>query len=629
MKNGWLWSGNQKKAVFRQNLIWNRQYGNHAYAFIAPHVKVWGVSPGETMFFIHNVYNPKKTGKCDYQLIVEVPEGFTRVNDFGGQNWRHYITKNVKEEKITYKGKKYVRYTYRWTLPAKLIRNLKSYAQYISFRHDGYKFAKGEQVDFRFRRIVDGNTTDMVNTIKVAELPPINGVANQKITFPQYHPFMNAPVSRDQYNAVVDDGFKAGLNSYIIGPTYHFNLGKSSEDEWNFKRNTVNRPGMVNHTWALFNVPLHGAGRGSYLIQLIQKYPDLQPVYYKNSGPGLPNWMTGFCYTAAVGKYRKEFKEYLIKEYQYMLTKGNAKSNSFFINDEAYPEGGKKNYMHTFCFCKNCKAGFRAMFKIPESVKLDDEVIVEKYPVEWGKWWRYNQKNRLLQLTHEAIKEVGGKLWYYHNTHDIAAYEQSRGKYDLVSIPIPGQTFPGSLVQSFMDASKQLGEKITGVHQSYGQFHTYWPGEAANPVYAFSSDSNYFHPKEQKQVLVRLAATTHKGAIMESAAYCSAGTFYYMGEATRLIGAFEDLFHDGVRDDKLATSTVFKYPNMLVLKKGDERLVLIFNEDHNKPLSGVLKNLKLKPDQKAVVWESGKPYGKADSMHITVKPQDVVAVHIK
>ena len=97
----------------------------------------------------------------------------------------------------------------------------------------------------------------------------------------------------------------------------------------------------------------------------------------------------------------------------------------------------------------------------------------------------------------------------------------------------------------------------------------------------------------------------------------------------RLIAAFEDIFHDGVRDDKLAVSTTFQYPNMLVLKKGDERLVLIFNEDHQKTLTGVVKNLKLKPGQKAAVWESGKPYGKADSMTITVPPQDVVAVHIK
>ena len=116
---------------------------------------------------------------------------------------------------------------------------------------------------------------------------------------------------------------------------------------------------------------------------------------------------------------------------------------------------------------------------------------------------------------------------------------------------------------------------------------------------------------------------------MESAAYCSAGAFYYMGEATRLIAAFEDLFHDGVRDDKLASSDVFQYPNMLVLKKGDERLVLIFNEDHEKSMTGTLRNLKLKPGQKAVIWESEQKVSNPSNIKITVQPQDVIAIHIK
>ncbi|MBO5681110.1 MAG: hypothetical protein J6T08_05285, partial [Lentisphaeria bacterium] len=502
---------------------------------------------------------------------------------------------------------------------------MKSYVQYISFRHDGYKFSKNETVDFRFRRIVDGNTTDMVNTIKVQELPPINGAISKKITFPQYHPFMNSPVSLEQYQAVVDDGLKAGLNSYIMVPVYPMNQSNpAGEAMRNAYRNAVNRKGMENYAWVLFNSPLVGAGKATNLAALIDKYPDLEAVYYNNTGCQNPRWMRQYCFSKALGKYRKEFREALKKDYEYMITKGNVKSKKFFLNDESYPYGFHKDWKHCFCFCKDCKAGFGAMSGIPGAEKLDDVTIVTKYPAQWNKWWKFKQKNQILGMTHEIIKELGGTLWYYHNTHDHEAYKHSRGKYDLVSIPVPGQIYPGSPVQGTMDAAKQIGEKITGVHNSFGQIHTYFPGEAANPTVFYSSDSNFYHPKEQKLVLVRMAATTHKGAIIESAAYCSAGTFYYMGEAMRLIAAFEDLFYDGVRDDKLASSSVFKYPNMLVLKKGDERLVLIFNEDHVKPLRGILKNLTLKPGQKAVVWESGKPYGKADSMQITVKPQDVV-----
>jgi hypothetical protein len=194
----------------------------------------------------------------------------------------------------------------------------------------------------------------------------------------------------------------------------------------------------------------------------------------------------------------------------------------------------------------------------------------------------------------------------------------------MLSIPIPGQTYPGGAHQASMDTAKRQGEKITGFHSTVGQYHTYWPGKSF-----FSSDSCFYYPKEQKLVMIRMAATTHKGGLLESAAFCSAGTFYYMGEATRLIAAYEDLFHDGVRADNLAASDTFKYPNLLVLKKGDERLVLIFNEGYDKPMTGTLKNLKLKPGQKATIWESKQKVANPSNIKITVQPQDVVAIHIK
>lgn len=623
--NGYLWSGTRKKVVFRQNLIWHRNYGGHEYAFLAPFVKTWGISPGETALFLHRVYNPKMSGKCNYELIVEVPEGFTRVDDHAGQTWRYYVTKDIKTEKIRIKGKNYNRYTYRWTLPEKMVRNLDFYVQYLGFRHDGYPFKKGETVDFRFRRVIDGDTTDVVNVIKVAELPPVKGGKLRKILFPQYQHFAGANPSTELFTAMVDDGYKAGINSHIMSAKYPWELKrKSVEDPL---RNAVKRDGMYNFTWMLFNSPMSGAGRGTELEKLVKKYPDLQAVYYKNSGPLLKNWLSAFCLTNAVGKYRNEFKAAFKKDVLHTIKYGV--SNYIFLNDETYPEGDNKNWLHCYCFCNVCKAAFRTMFKIPENEKLNDEIIVTKYAAQWGKWWRYMQKNLLLGTAYEVIRECGGKLWYYHNTHDTEAYKQSGNKYDLVSIPIPGQTYPGSAVQASMDARKRYGEKITGVHQSVGQYHTYFPAFKKSGGFLYSSDGLYFYPEEQKMVLIRLAATTHKGAILESTSFCSAGSLFYMGEATRLIAAYEDLFHDGVRDDKLASSTTFQYPNLLVLKKGDERLVLIFNESHNKPLSGTLKNLKLKPGQKAQIWESGKPYGKADIMKITVPPCDVAAVHIK
>ena len=106
------------------------------------------------------------------------------------------------------------------------------------------------------------------------------------------------------------------------------------------------------------------------------------------------------------------------------------------------------------------------------------------------------QKNLLLGLVYETIRECGGKLWYYHNSHDTEAYAQAKNKYELVSIPIPGQTYPGSAVQASMDSRKRQGEKISGEHQSFGQYHTYFPAFKKGRGFLYSSDGLHFYPKE-------------------------------------------------------------------------------------------------------------------------------------
>ena len=628
-KDGWLWSGDKKKVVFRQSLIWSRYYGNHPYAFIGPLVKEWGVSPGETMLFLHYMSNPKKDGKCKYQLIAEIPEGFTRINDHSkATNYRHHPTKDIKTEKVTIDGKKYIRYTYTWNLPEKLYKNFPCYFHYMSFRNDGYKFKKGEKVDFRFRRLVNGHTTDIVNVIKVVGLPPINGRKLSKIIFPQYDTFMEAPVSNEQLQGMVVDAEKAGLNDFMMAQLYDFQLrDKRAVENRKIRRALFTKHGNHNLNSPLFGIPLWGAGRGTNLHKLVAAHPDLQAKYYNGSGPLAPNWHNEFCLTNATGKYRKQFKEALQKDFANIFADGLGKD--MFYNDENYPHGDKANWQHSYCYCDVCKADFRAMFNIPASEKIADEDLSSKYAAQWAKWWKRKHKKELLGLVYTTLKEMGSNILYYHNTHDTEAYVESKGLYDVVSVPIPGQSYVGGSNQARMDSQKRLGEQITGRHQSVGQFHTYFPSFRKGTITLYSSDNYFFHPKEQKMTLVRETATTHKGGFLECASFFSAGALYYAGEATRMIAAFEDLFHDGVRADNLATSDVFKYPNLLVLKKGDERLVLIFNESQDKPLTGTLRNLKLKPGQTGTVWESGKPYGNANAMKITVQPQDVVAVHIK
>jgi hypothetical protein len=107
-----------------------------------------------------------------------------------------------------------------------------------------------------------------------------------------------------------------------------------------------------------------------------------------------------------------------------------------------------------------------------------------------------------------------------------------------------------------------------------------------------------------------------------------AGMFYWIGESTRLISEYEDLFYAGKREDSLASSEQLKYPNLLVLTKGDERLILLFNET-DKPVKVELNNKNLKPGQSASVFGSSEKISSPEKMSVTVATGDVTAVHIK
>ena len=621
-KDGYIWLGDAEKLDFTQNLIWNREYCNHPLQFITPNVKEWGVSPMETMFFIHRMFNPEQTGECSYKLILEAPEGFVRVNDISyARVYPHYWTRDVKTEKIVLNGKKYMRYTYLWNLPKKLTYNQKYYTHFISFRNE-YKFKPGETVDFRFRRVVNDNTTDIVNVIKVVPLPEIKGGKLTKVLFPQYHHFMDGRVSHEQWKAMADQSCKAGLNSFMVGAGILSRKNTAEGKETKFKNSVMNQKGTCNFLWANCSLPLWGSHEG-HVRTLIEKTPDLQVRYYKNTGSATKNFYREFCLTNATGKYRKEFMEAMRKDYQDMLNEVPS-CKYIFLNDENFPNLHGQ-WRHAVCFCDVCKEDFRKMFKIPASEKLTDELIVTKYEAQWGLWWRHKHKGQLLQMAFETIHQLGAKLFYYHQSHDTRSYAEAKGKYDMVSIPLPGcASFCGNAKQAEMDAAKAAGEKTTGLRQSIGQFVTYTRSGAF-----FSSDSFHFYPKEVKMVLIRAAATNHNGALCECASLFSAGALYYAGQATQIIAAYEDLFYNGVRADKLAVSDTFKYPAMLVLKKGSERLVLIFNEDHEKPRTGVVRNLELKPGQTAKIWGSGKVIKDASRIQVTVPPQDVAVICIK
>ena len=617
--DGYIWGGKEKKLTFRQKLVWHKEYCNHPYTFIGPNVKKWGVSPGETMNFIHKVFDVNRSGKkADYTLIVEFPEGFKRINDHHGISiFSHYPTKNVKEEKIKYKGENYLRYTYKWTLPAKLDRNLDFYTHFLSVKHETYKFKKNNPPVIRFRRIIDGNTTDIVNEIPLHELPPIRGGKMKKIVFPQYHNYSGGYVSYEQWEEMVKNSVAAGLDSFMLitgYPNIH-NPGVVNVNK------IKNRYAKRNLSWMHWNLPLWGSGQLKTATRLlVEKTPDLHSeFFYKEDKGVLSELNIDFCITKAVEKYRKEFMEALIKDYKWTIAWNGTKN--IFINDERAPRRADKTWKNISCFCQHCKDAFFRYAKI-KPYPISNEEFVKKYELQWEKFWKYYHKNKLLSMVHEAVRKAGGILSYYHTSEDLESVRFAKGKYDRLFVTIPGcAIYTGTKYHPTMDYYANQARRLTGQKHLYGQFRTY----VASMIY--SSDGVYYYPEETKHQLLRIAASLQGGAICECASFFSAGSLYYAGEATRIIAEYEDLFFNGTRNDDLAAGS-FRYPDKLVLTKGKERLVLLFNED-DIPRKGELLNLKLEKGQKAKIVGTDKWINDPAKMPITIPAKDVVVIHIK
>ena len=120
----------------------------------------------------------------------------------------------------------------------------------------------------------------------------------------------------------------------------------------------------------------------------------------------------------------------------------------------------------------------------------------------------------------------------------------------------------------------------------------------------------------------------HGGCDLQSSLECIAGMMYWIGEATRAITDYEDLFLNGERKDSLAVSKEIKYPDLLVLSKGKERLVLLFNEGST-PKKVDLENKALAKGAVAKLWNTDIVVNDPAKMTVTIPENDVVLIHIK
>jgi len=176
----------------------------------------------------------------------------------------------------------------------------------------------------------------------------------------------------------------------------------------------------------------------------------------------------------------------------------------------------------------------------------------------------------------------------------------------------------------FRDKVGLSRDKVMG--QEFAMGHCY--ARIVNPQAFLSNAGDYEDPRLQKREILRIVASLGGGVDLCTSMDRVGGMLYWIGEATRILATYEDLFYTGERDDSLAECDQLQYPDVLVLKRGGERLVLLFNEG-DKPVQVRLRNKDLQAGQVATVFETGAKSDAPAEMTVTIPEQDVAVVHIK
>jgi hypothetical protein len=264
-------------------------------------------------------------------------------------------------------------------------------------------------------------------------------------------------------------------------------------------------------------------------------------------------------------------------------------------------------------------------------VHLDDEIILKRYRNQWTAFKNW-QDGRIQGRIRDVSHQLGWRYMVYSWSWNKGFFKECKNNVDTFFVGCPGDAIADSYTQKEMDDMANFFLTETGIKQTIGQrfaFRYLTSGISMlgrGRISIFSYDG-FTHPKSWKSQVLRIVAAFHGGADLHAGHYLSGGIRFYIGEATRLISKYEDIFYKGKRQDKLTKSEHIAYPNLLTLVHGKERLVLVFNES-DKPLSVVLKHLAL---SKAVYSSPGHELKQISPTKtgLTVPAGDVVAVHVK
>ena len=615
---------------FRQIVLWGETHYSGLTCLI-PKVREWGFSEKSMENLFHVLYSPLSFPLEEYEFVLDVPKGFSLlkenyVNDKKGGNLNRRPQK-ITEEEIQHDNQPYRRYRFGYESafvpPGKQPNNM----SIIPLLLNEFK-GEDKTCNFYFHRKASGNLTEIERKLPVLVLPPINGRMLKNVAIQQYTaPWQMANgggLFPEHLNIVMRQSLDAGFNSWIIG-SWTGERGRLVHDL------VVERGGTVGIAYN--DYPIHGnvLGKTSELGKWMAITPESRVRLFdeiRNKSTKPEGYCPSYVTSAGEALFRKAVKNdiALMKSGGTKQFIGFPKATIYWVDWETKPWVGNRSY----CFCDRCKLGFRQYARLPETVDLSDDLILKNYKLEWASF-RVILDARINGIVRDVCHELGLKLNLYDDAENREYLAANKGLIDIAFPGCPGDNRGDSGQQWWMDRVMTFFRSEVGMSAIVGQLFASSYAEVGKiclDLHPLWEKDGFLNPKKVKMYILRVVATLHGGVDLNSAVERCSGSHYYVGEATRIISEYEDLFFAGERADQLAVSEQIKYPNLLVLKKGDERLVLVFNEGAQ-PLRVLLENRELAAGQKATIFGVNQVVEQPGKMELTVAPEDVAVVHIK
>ena len=604
----------------RQILVWeNVHYG--AWRLFTK-TRKWNFVSGGLNTLKMQLDSPTAFALKEMDLFVELPSAFHIFRQDMSKKGTPVHLRPVKVTQKPGSRKGFTRYEYSYKGAIKPVGGDSPAGSYLVFQADE-TLKPGTEFEMTYSRS-SGNLVELFQKMPCKVLPKIDGRLLKYIyieTHPSEHRAAGHFSEVDLELLNMKDRLAAGINLQKREQYYELYKDKPITlairtcypiwgSGWSVKKNFFNY------------VKEHKEAQARFFGGVVKwggKAPASFPRYMDRRET------TQVCPTWATTKGQEEYVRNVTADMKLMKERC-PHAKLYYNNWEGYPATHAMGY----CFCDNCKEAFRKYANLPANVVLTDEAIRDRY---WKTWYEFRVKldGKIAGLVKKAANSLGMKYFLYHQYAHPDYWKAAAGNIDVPYQGCPGSAPADSKSQHIMDSvAKYMWE--------YG--YDFFMGQIFNPGWdwrfnvrkdSMNSYSGFFEPETTKPQIIRCVAVNRGGLSVWGDNF--SGAYYYIGEATRALAAYEEIFVKGTRKDSLVRSQEIAYPNALVIvhknaRGKEERLVLLFNESE-KERSVTVENLSLPEKYTAEIYEGKKDLRDVKKITLSLPPKDVVILCVR